>query len=98
MFKFKYTYPTEIIPAEAKFEPMNHWLLTSDVDEVYVHGTEVLRRPEGFRWAADFGGTVDSWTASLEILRVLPSGSRIVREAWANAHGYSWTKLYLVKA
>ena len=97
MFKFKFSSPTEIIPAEYNMNPMNCWILTSDMDEVFVHASEVLRRPEGYCWAADFGGTVNSWTTSLKILRVLPSGSRIVREEWFGA-GYSWTKLYLVKA
>ena len=97
-FKFKFSSPAEVIPAECVTNPASCWILTSDMGELVVHMSDALYAPEGHCWATDFGGTVNSWTTSLEVLRVLPNGSRIIREEWFGANGYSWRKLYLVRA
>ncbi len=94
--KDKYTLPTAFLYGEES-DPESYWFLESDKEKILVHLSEAMRRPQGYLWATEFGGYIDSFCESLEVVKAYPSGSRILRYRKYEVDLGEYTQLFLCK-
>lgn len=96
LIKNKFALPAIVIDGQEN-DPEQFWVLSSDKEEIFVHLSEVLRRPAGYVWQAEFGGYIDSWSESLEIIKVYPSGTRLARYSVYSCENGTTTQLFLCR-